>query len=79
MKNKTFRISDEATSNEYTAANVASAVAQFIRKYDTAEMGSGETFQARLYAGDDLRELVAVVTVTADGKAGVATHTISPR
>lgn len=72
----TFRIADEATSNEYLAAFPADAVKQFLRNYDTAEMGDGETFTARVYTGSDLREVVAIVTVTANGQGGVKSHSI---
>ena len=81
MKHKLtrYRLSDEATSNEYTAVSVEAAVAQFLRRYDTAEMLDGETFTARVYSGEDLLDLVAVATVTADGKSGVKSYAIEAR
>ena len=78
MKNN-YRISDEATSNEYTAVSLDEAMAQFLRRYDTDEMLDGETFTARVYAGDELLDLVAVATVTADGKSGVKSYAIEAR
>ena len=78
MKHR-YRLSDEATSNEYTAVSVEDAVAQFLRRYDTAEMLDGETFTARVYSGEDLLDLVAVATVTADGKSGVKSYAIEAR
>ena len=78
MKNN-YRISDEATSNTYTADSITDAVEQFLSSYDTAEMDDGDTFTARVFAGEDLLDLIAVITVTADGKGGVSDHIIAAK
>ena len=69
---QTYRIVDEATSNEYQAATDHDAVEQFCRRYDTAEMAEGDTFTARVYRGKGLDILSAIVCVTADGKGGIS-------
>lgn len=69
-----YRISDEATSNEYSAHTLAQAVVAFLRKYDTGEMEAGETFTALVFTGDSLMDVMARITVTADGKGHVLTY-----
>ena len=77
--NTNYRFSDTATSDTISAASLEQAVEKYLRNYDTAEMESGETFDAKVFSGDDLMDLCAVVTVTADGKSGVSGHEISAR
>ena len=75
----TYRISDEATSNEYSAQSVEAAVDQFLENYDTADMGDGEEFTARIYIGKKLDELTAVATIKADGNGAVKSCNIVTR
>lgn len=77
MKNNSYRISDEATSNDISATSVAAAVKKFLIGYDTAEMEAGETFAAKVFDAENC--LLAVATVEADGKSGVKSWTVSPR
>ena len=74
MKNNSYRISDEATSNDISASSVETAVKKFLSGYDTAEMESGETFAAKVYDAENI--LLAIATVVADGKSGVKSWTI---
>jgi len=75
----TYRISDTATSDEVIAPSLAEAVAKYLKNYDTDEMENGETFDDRVFTGEELMDLAAVVTVTADGKSGVETYEIAGR
>lgn len=74
-----YRISDDATSNQYATNTARQAVEKFVRNYDTAEMSSGDTFTARVFTGADQLDLCALVTVTADGKGGVAGVVVEAR
>lgn len=69
---QTFRFSDEATSEKVTASTGSAAVKKYLKNYDTGDMSAGEAFQARLFAG-------TVVTVEADGKGRVKSHSISAK
>jgi len=75
----TYRISDTATSDEVNAPTLNDAVAKYLKNYATAEMEKGDTFTARVFTGEGLMDLAAVVTVTADGKSGVETYEIVDR
>lgn len=72
----TYRFSDEATSDEIEAESLEDAVGKYLTRYDTAEMEAGETFVARVFFGEDESER-ASVTVSADGKSGVAAWEIN--
>lgn len=74
-----YRFSDEATSDRIEANSLEGAVSKYLTNYDTAEMESGETFTAKVFSGEDLMDLAAIVTVTADGKSGVEDWDISAR
>jgi predicted transcriptional regulator len=75
----TYRIVEEATSDQYKAVTAHNALTQFVRYYDTAEMSNGDSFSVRVYEGEKLDELCAVATVTANGKGGVAGWTMEER
>ncbi len=68
---KTYRISDDGTSQEIQASDIADAVVRCMRTYDTGEMPAQEYCTIRVWDG---AERVAEITVVADGHGGVADY-----
>lgn len=73
---KTYRFSDEATSETREANSLQEAVESYLEGYDTADMEAGETFTAKVFDGEPGE--LAKVTVAANGKGGVQSWAINP-
>jgi len=68
---KTYRISDQATSTEVSAASVTEAAEKYATIYSTGEMESGGITTALIFDGPESIDLCGKITIEADGKGGV--------